>query len=63
MNDPAASALNQQLALFSQHMAAAFPSSGFGNDSTSAVSPSELVGRLALLAQPLANLQHASTAG
>ncbi len=60
MNDPAASALNQQLALFSQHMASAFPSSGFGTDSASAVSPPELAGgQLALLAQPVASQQHA----
>ena len=59
MNDPAASALNQQLALFSQHMASAFPSSGFGNDSASTVSPSEFGGQLTPLAPPVANQQHA----
>jgi hypothetical protein len=60
MNDPAASALNQQLALFSQHMASAFPSSAFGNDSASTVSPSELAGgQLAQIAPPVANQQHA----
>jgi hypothetical protein len=63
MVDPAASALNQQLALLSQHMASAFPSSASGNDSASTVSPSELGGQLAPLAQPVANPQHTSMMG
>ncbi|MGB9114621.1 MAG: hypothetical protein WCC91_04955, partial [Bradyrhizobium sp.] len=60
MNDPAAAALDQQLALLSQHMASAFPSSAFGNGGASIVSPSELGGaQLSQLAQPIANQQHA----
>src|ERR1700677_4718733 len=39
-NDPAVSALNQQLALWSQHMASAFPS-GFSNGGRSMVDSSE----------------------
>jgi hypothetical protein len=39
-------------------MASAFPSSAFGNSSASPVSPSELGGQLAQLAQPVANQQH-----
>ena len=39
--DPVESALNQQLALWSQHMASAFPSSAFSNGGPSLVSPSE----------------------
>jgi hypothetical protein len=53
--------LNQRLALLSQHMASAFPSSGFGNGSPSAVDPSELGGgQLSQLTQPVANQQHLS---
>jgi hypothetical protein len=59
MNDPAASALNQQLALFSQQMASAFPSSAFASDSASTASSPELGGQLAQLAQPIASQQHA----
>jgi hypothetical protein len=59
MNDPGISAINQQLALLSQHMASAFPSSAFGNNGASIVGPSELGGGLSQLAQPIANQQHA----
>jgi hypothetical protein len=60
MNDPAGPALNQQLALLSQHMASAFPSSGFGNGGASTMSPPDLGGaQLSQLAQPVANQQHA----
>jgi len=60
MHDPGVSAVDQQLALLSQHMASAFPSSAFGNGGASIVSPSELgSGQLSPLAQPIANQQHA----
>jgi hypothetical protein len=59
-NDSAVSALDQQLALWSQHMASAFPSSAFGNDGRPMVGLSELgAGHLASLAQPVANQHHA----
>jgi large repetitive protein len=55
------SALNQQVALLSQHMASAFPSSALSNGSPSAVDPSELGGgQLSQLAQSVANQQHFS---
>jgi hypothetical protein len=59
-NDPIDSALNQQLALWSQHMASAFPSSALSNGGPSVVSPSEWWGdgHLSQLAQPTANQQH-----
>jgi 20S proteasome alpha/beta subunit len=54
--DPVESALNQQLALWSQHMASAFPSSAFSNGGPSLASPSELGdGQLSQLARPVAN--------
>ena len=60
MKDPGAAALNQQLALFSQSMASAFPSSAFGNGGASIMSPSDFGGgQLSQLAQPVANQQHA----
>ena len=61
MHDPGTSALDQQLALFSQHMASAFPSSAFGNDSASTVTPPDLGGaaQLSQIVQPIANQQHA----
>ena len=59
MHDPGVSAVDQQLALLSQHMASAFPSSAFGNGGASIVSPSELGGGPSQLAQPIANQQHA----
>ena len=60
MNDPGFSALNQQLALFSQHMASAFPTSAFGSDGASIVTPPELgAAPLSQIAQPIANQQHA----
>jgi hypothetical protein len=58
MNDPAASALNQQLALFSQQMASAFPFSAFASNSASTASTPEFGGELAQLAQPVASQQH-----
>ena len=58
--DPVESALNQQLALWSQHMASAFPSSAFSNGGPSLVSPSEFGdGQLSQLARPVANQQPA----
>jgi large repetitive protein len=57
-NDPVVSALNQQLALWSQHMASAFPS-GFSNGGPSTVGPSEWNGQLSQLAQPVTHQQHA----
>jgi 20S proteasome alpha/beta subunit len=56
-NDPVNSALNQQLALWSQHMASAFPSSAFGNDASSGHSEWGFH-QLPQLAQPAANQQH-----
>jgi hypothetical protein len=48
------------LALWSQHMASAFPSSAFGNGGASIVGPSDLGGgQLSQLAQPIAIQQHA----
>jgi hypothetical protein len=61
-NDPVVSALNQQLALWSQHMASAFPS-GFGNGGPSMVGPSEWNGQLSQLAQPVTHRQQMSMAG
>jgi hypothetical protein len=59
-SDPVVSALNQQLALFSQHMASAFPTSAFGSDGASIVGPAELGAALpSPIAQPIANQQHA----
>jgi Tryptophan-rich Synechocystis species C-terminal domain len=57
-NDPVVSTLNQQLALWSQHMASAFPS-GFSNGGPSMVGPSEWNGQLSQLAQPVTHQQHA----
>ena len=55
-NDPVNCALNQQLALWSQSIASAFPSSAFSNGGSSLVSPSDLGGaQLSQLAQPTAN--------
>jgi hypothetical protein len=60
MNDPVVSALNQQMALLSQHIASAFPSSGFGDGSPSTVTQSQFAGsQLTQLAVPVANQQHA----
>jgi large repetitive protein len=59
MHDPAVTALDQQLALFSQHMASAFPSSAIGNDSTSIAGATELGGvQQSQISQPVANQQH-----
>ena len=59
-NDQVVSALNQQLALWSQHMASAFPSSAFGNEGPSTVGLSELgASHQAPLAQPVASQHHA----
>jgi hypothetical protein len=60
MHDPGISGLDQQLALFSQHMASAFPSSAFGNDGASTVTPADLgAAQLSQITQPIANQQHA----
>jgi hypothetical protein len=54
--------LNQKLALWSQHMASAFPS-GFSNGGPSMVGPSEWNGQLSQLAQPVTHRQQTSMAG
>ena len=60
MHDPAVAALDQQLALFSQHMASAFPTSALGNDNASTVGATELAGaQQSQIAQPITNQQHA----
>ena len=61
-NDPVVSELNQKLALWSQHMASAFPS-GFSNGGPSMVGPSEWNGQLSQLAQPVTHRQQMSMAG
>jgi hypothetical protein len=59
MHDPAAAALDQQLALFSQQMASAFPSSALSNDSAS-IGASELAGvQQSQIAQPVPSHPHA----
>ena len=59
MHDPGVTALDQQLALFSQHMASAFPSSAFGSDYASIAGATELLGASqSQIAQPVANKQH-----
>jgi hypothetical protein len=59
MHDPGVTALDQQLALFSQHMASAFPSSAFGSDNASIAGAAELLGALqSQIAQPVANKHH-----
>jgi hypothetical protein len=58
MRDPAVAALDQQLALFSQQMASAFPSSALGNDGAS-IGATELAGaRQSQIALAVANQQH-----
>ena len=57
MHDPAVAALDQQLALFSQHMASAFPSSALGNDGAS-MGATELAGAQQI-AQPVTGHPHA----
>jgi hypothetical protein len=48
------------MALFSQHMASAFPSSAFGIDNASVAGAVELSGALqSQIAQPIASQQHA----
>jgi hypothetical protein len=60
VQDPAVTALNQQVALFSQQIAAAFPSSSSGDGSPSTGSASQLIGsQLTQLTTPVANQQHA----
>jgi 20S proteasome alpha/beta subunit len=60
MQDPGVAAMDQQLALFSQHMASAFPSSAIGNDSASIAGATELSGvQQSQISQPIANQQHA----
>ena len=59
MHDPTVAALDQQLALFSQHMASAFPSSALGNDGGS-IGATELAGAQQLqISQPVASQRHA----
>jgi serralysin len=59
-NDSAVSALDQKLALWSQHMASAFPSSAFGNEGPPTGTASALAGnQLMQLTTPVANQQHA----
>ena len=59
MHDPAVAALDQQLALFSQHMASAFPSSALGNDGAS-IGATELAGvQQSQIAQPVTSHPHA----
>jgi hypothetical protein len=59
MNDPGKTVLNQQVALFSQSMAAAFPSSAFGDGGGSTINAPALTGaQLAQLAAPAATQQH-----
>ena len=50
---PSLAAMDQQLALWSQHMASAFPSAGWGSTGTSMPSASETGGILPQLAQPV----------
>jgi hypothetical protein len=58
-NDPVDGALNQQMALLSQHMASAFPSSALSSGDPSLAGLSELGGnQLSQLATPAANQQH-----
>ena len=60
MNDPAVTALDPQLALFSQHMASAFPSSSCGSDHASVAGTTQLSSALQpQIAQPVTNQQHA----
>jgi hypothetical protein len=56
MQDPGTSALNQQVALFSQQIAAAFPSSSSGGATIGAEISSA---QLAQFATPIATQQHA----
>jgi hypothetical protein len=63
-NDPVEAALNQQMALWSQHMASAFPSSGPGHFGTSVIGPGEQGGgQLSQLAQSATNQQHTRMMG
>ena len=60
MHDPAVAALDQQLALFSQHMASAFPTSALGNDNASTVGATELAGaQQSQIVQPITSHPHA----
>ena len=54
---PSFSAIDQRLALFTQHMASAFPSSAFGSNSASIIGLAELAGTTPI-AQPTANQHH-----
>ena len=54
MTDPMDAMLNHQLALFSQTMSSAFPSSGFGDGTSSLTSSSEFGGQSPPLARPVA---------
>ena len=57
MQDPGISALNQQVALFTQQIAAAFPSSSSG-DSGSTIGAEISSAQLAQIATPVATRQH-----
>ncbi len=60
MQDPGPSALNQQMALFSQHIASAFPSSAFGDSGASTMGASEISSaQLGQMATPVAPQLHA----
>jgi serralysin len=59
MRDPGNSALNQQLALFSQAVASAFPSSAFNGQAGSLTNAELSAAQLSQIAQPIANQQHA----
>ncbi|HLG80421.1 MAG TPA: hypothetical protein VKY22_05355, partial [Bradyrhizobium sp.] len=60
MQDPGTSALNQRVALFSQQIAAAFPSSAFGDSGGSTVGATALTGaQLAQIAAPVLAQLHA----
>jgi hypothetical protein len=56
--DPLEALLNQQLALFSQHVSAAMPSSGF-SDSSSLPNSSDTVAYLSQLARSIVTQQQA----
>jgi hypothetical protein len=64
MADVMGSSLDHRLALFTQHIASAFPSSPFAEANTSPISQAAWKGsELPHLAQPIANQQHAPMTG
>jgi hypothetical protein len=58
VQDPAVSALNQQVALFSQQIAAAFPSSSSGDGGTATMGAVISSTQLAQIATPVATQHH-----